>query len=123
MVLSLFVSVIHLNKERIIWQKGAGHHWLVEIRQSFRLFINIQQLSGIEIINDFTFIIDEIDVEFSAILITNRKNIALIVLFDETHFEIISIIVILKDQLISGKAEAEDLVVHVAFVTDGHSIF
>jgi hypothetical protein len=44
-------------------------------------------------------------------------------LFDETHFEIISIIVILKDQLISGKAEAEDLVVHVAFVTDGHSIF
>lgn len=123
MILSLFVSVIHLNKERIVWQKGAGHHWFVEIRQSFRLFINIQQISGVEIINDFTTIVDKIDVEFSAILITNRKNIALIVLFDQTHFEIVSIIVILEHELISAKAEAKNLVVHITFVTDGYSIF
>lgn len=41
MVLPLFVSVIDLNEECIIWKKGARHHWFVEIRQSFRLLINI----------------------------------------------------------------------------------
>lgn len=122
MVLPLFVSVVDLNEERIVRQESARHHRFVEIRQSFRPLVDIQQLGGVEIVDDLTLIIDEVDVEFSAILITERKNVALVVLLDEAHFEIISIVVVLEDELVSGEAEAQDLVVHVALVTDGHSV-